>query len=109
VLDDGQAYAVGQSGAVLASSDRGATGARSIRVLTAILTGVLATPTGEVVASGINTIIYSEDGGAFLELAAIKTGEQTPGMKPWPRARTAVGKRRVMSVGAGGTILQLTQ
>ena len=108
VLDNGQAYAVGQSGAVLASSDRGATWRSLDTGVTAILTGVLATPTGEVVASGINTIVYSEDGGASWSSLQSRLVNNA-----WHEALAASedssGKRRVMSVGAGGSILQLTQ
>ncbi len=93
---------------MLASSDRGATWRSLDTRVTAILTGVLATPTGEVVASGINTIVYSEDGGASWSSLQSRLVNNA-----WHEALAASedssGKRRVMSVGAGGSILRLTQ
>jgi photosystem II stability/assembly factor-like uncharacterized protein len=108
VLDNGQAYAVGQSGVVLASSDGGATWRSLNTGVSAILTGIVVAPDGHVVASGINTILTSEDAGASWRSMESKLVKNA-----WHEALAASadssGRRRVMSVGAAGTILEIDQ
>lgn len=103
--EQGKAYAVGQSGAVLASSDGGASWRSQDSGTSAILTGIAASG-GQLVATGINTIIGSRDGGASWHAL------QSPLVKgAWHQAVAASedggGKRRLLSVGAGGLVLEL--
>jgi len=106
VLEGGKIYAVGQSGALISSSDNGATW-QSIKTGSgAILTGLYATPKGEIVASGINALVVSKDGGATWNAVSSKLIRNA-----WHQALAVSeggnGKRRLMSVGAGGSILEL--
>lgn len=106
VLDGGKIYAVGQSGALVASSDNGATW-QSIKTGSgAILTGLYATPKGEIVASGINALVVSKDGGTTWNAVSSKLIRNA-----WHQALAVSeggnGKRRLMAVGAGGSILEL--
>lgn len=102
--EQGRAYAVGQSGAVLTSSDGGASWRSLASGTSAILTGIAASG-GQLVASGINTIIGSRDGGATWQAL------RSPLVKgAWHQAVAASedgGKRRLLSVGAGGVVLEL--
>jgi photosystem II stability/assembly factor-like uncharacterized protein len=99
-------YATGQSGALLSSADGGATWVSHKTGTGAILTGVHATPKGEVLASGINAVVLSRDGGASWSPLNSKLVRNA-----WYQALAASegpgGKRRVVAVGAGGTILEL--
>ena len=108
ILDGGQIYAVGQDGAVLSSPDGGASWRALDTGVTAILTGVLALPTGTVMATGINTIIYSRDGGASWSALQSKLVKNA-----WHETLAASedpsGNQRIVSVGAGGMILELSQ
>jgi photosystem II stability/assembly factor-like uncharacterized protein len=108
LLDNGQAYAVGQSGAVLASSDAGSTWRSLDTGSKAILTGILASPGGKITVSGINTVLFSGDGGASWSSVRSKLVSDA-----WHEALAASqdgsGNRRVISVGAGGAILELSQ
>lgn len=107
VVDGGKKmYASGQSGALLSSADGGATWVSHKTGTGAILTGVHATPKGEVLASGINAVVLSRDGGASWSPLNSKLVRNA-----WYQALAASegpgGKRRVVAVGAGGTILEL--
>lgn len=99
-------YATGQSGALLSSADGGVTWASHQTGTGAILTGVHATAKGEVLASGINAVVLSRDGGASWSPVNSKLVRNA-----WYQALAASegpgGKRRVVAVGAGGTILEL--
>lgn len=106
VLDGGPMYATGQSGALLSSTDGGTTWASQNTGTEAILTGVHATPRGEVLASGINAVVVSRDGGQSWRAVNSKLVRNT-----WYQALAssegAGGKRRLVAVGAGGSILEL--
>jgi photosystem II stability/assembly factor-like uncharacterized protein len=108
VLDDGQAYAVGQSGAVLATADGGSTWRSLDTGTTAILTGILATPGGKIAASGVNAVLTSGDGGVSWNSVPSKLVKNA-----WHESLAASedssGNRRVITVGAAGTILELSQ
>jgi photosystem II stability/assembly factor-like uncharacterized protein len=108
VLGNGNAYAVGQNGAVLASSDKGISWRSLDTGVSAILTGIVATPDGLVVASGINTILTSRDAGASWQPVQSKLVKDA-----WHEAvalsEDSSGSRRVMSVGAAGTVLEIRQ
>lgn len=99
-------YASGQSGALLSSADGGATWTSHKTGTGAILTGVHATAQGEVLASGINAVVLSRDGGATWSPLNSKLVRNA-----WYQALAASegtgGKRRLVAVGAGGTILEL--
>lgn len=99
-------YATGQSGALLSSADGGITWASHKTGTGAILTGVHATAQGEVLASGINAVVLSRDGGASWSPLNSKLVRNA-----WYQALAASegagGKRRVVAVGAGGSILEL--
>lgn len=99
-------YATGQSGALLSSADGGVTWESHKTGTGAILTGVHATAQGEVLASGINAVVLSRDGGASWSPLNSKLVRNA-----WYQALAASegagGKRRVVAVGAGGTILEL--
>ena len=106
--NDGKGYAVGQAGAVLGTSDGGATWRSLDSGTTAILTGVAAAPNGGIVATGINTILYSADGGRSWDSMRSKLVSNA-----WHEAAAisgdASGKQRILTVGAGGTILELNR
>jgi hypothetical protein len=76
--------------------------------VTAILTGVLATSGGGVVATGINTIIRSQDGGVTWSSMQSKLVQNA-----WHQTVAvgvdASGQRRIISAGGAGTLLQLSQ
>lgn len=102
----GKGYAVGQSGAVLGTADGGASWRSLDSGTTAILTGIVATAGGQVVASGVNTIVASRDNGASWQSL------QSPMVKrAWHQAvaasEDAGGKVRLLTVGAGGLILEV--
>lgn len=104
--DNGKGYAVGQSGAVLSTADGGASWRSLASGTSAILTGIAATADGQVVASGINTIVASRDSGASWQTL------QSPMVKrAWHQAVAATedahGKARLLTVGAGGLILEV--
>lgn len=106
VLDGGQMYAVGQSGALLSSTDAGTSWTSRKTGTAAILTGVHATATGEVLASGINALVRSRDAGASWNAVQSKLVRNA-----WYQALAvstgAGGQQRLIAVGAGGSILQL--
>ncbi|MGE3772140.1 MAG: WD40/YVTN/BNR-like repeat-containing protein [Gammaproteobacteria bacterium] len=63
VLPDGTAYAVGQEGLAMKSTDNGATWAELNTNSNANLFGVWASSQGEVVATGMRALLRSSDGG----------------------------------------------
>ena len=104
--DDGVGYAVGQSGTVLATVDGGTTWRALDSGVSSILTGVAATPDGLVVATGVNTIVASRDQGRTWRAV------QSPQIRgAWHQAVAASeyvpGKRRLVTVGAAGLMLEL--
>jgi photosystem II stability/assembly factor-like uncharacterized protein len=104
---DGRAYAVGQSGAVLASSDGGATWRALASGTEAILTAVHAGPKGQLLASGINTVLASkDDGGTWRRVVSDQAAQ---GRHQAIGAGTSSdGKTRLIVVGSGGAILEVT-
>ncbi|WP_231497765.1 MULTISPECIES: YCF48-related protein [unclassified Methylibium] len=106
VADGRKMYASGQSGAILRSSDGGTTWESLKTGTNAILTGISATPHGEVIASGINAVVISRDGGATWNTVNSKLVRNT-----WYQALAVSeqtgGRRRLIAVGAGGSILEL--
>lgn len=106
VVEGGKVYASGQSGALLTSADGGATW-ESLKTGTgAILTGVYATAQGDVLASGINAVVVSRNGGSTWAAVDSKLVRNA-----WYQAlgasKSAGGKQRLVAVGAGGSILEV--
>lgn len=99
-------YATGQSGALLSSADGGSTWVSHDTGTGAILTSVLAAGQGNVLASGINAVVLSRDGGTTWSPVRSRLVRNA-----WYQALAASegtdGKRRVVAVGAGGSILEL--
>jgi photosystem II stability/assembly factor-like uncharacterized protein len=60
---DGTIYAVGQEGLILKSTDKGVTWTAEDPGTKTVLTSILVLPDGHLVASGIHTVLYSQDGG----------------------------------------------
>ena len=102
VMDNGNIYAVGQEGVVLKATDNGARWKELDSGTKAILTGIWAAPGGKVVASGIHTILFSEDGG--LTWQADRSWLAQTG---WHQAVTGSGNGRLneVLVSSGGAIL----
>lgn len=106
VLEGGRLYAAGQSGALLTSLDDGATWKSHTTGTQAILTSVYASPEGQVLASGINTLVISRDAGASWSAVNSKLVRNA-----WYQALASSGggdgPPRLIAVGAGGSILEL--
>jgi photosystem II stability/assembly factor-like uncharacterized protein len=106
VLEGGRLYVTGQSGALLSSKDDGVTWASHKTGSEAILTGIHATPQGKVIASGINTLLVSSDSGASWNkvnsMLLRNAWLQALGSSVRPD-----GKRLVVAVGWGGSILEV--
>lgn len=99
-----QAYAVGQAGRVLVSTDGGERWTPRKSGTTALLTGVWADGKGRVVASGVNALMESKDSGRrwlsvgdepHASLVAVAAGQ------------VADGSLRVVAVGTSATVLEL--
>lgn len=102
--DDGRLYAVGQEGVILRSTDDGASWIELRSGTQAILTSVWARPGGGVVAAGVYTILYSDNGGDSWRA---DPSPQARGL--WHLAVDGTGEAGgpVFVVGAGGTILSI--
>jgi photosystem II stability/assembly factor-like uncharacterized protein len=103
LLDSGEGYAVGQEGVVLKTADFGDTWhAQGVPTKT-ILTDVLAMPRGQIVISGVYTLLSSTDRGTtWRRDSAGEVG------RSWYQAVgegvDAKGVLRAIAVGAGGEI-----
>lgn len=108
LLPNGEGYAVGQEGVILKTSNHGADGWHELDSPTqSILTGIKASSTGRVRASGIYTLLHSEDGGQTF------TSDESPIIKGgWYQelatVKSAKGEPRIIVVGARGLILSGT-
>ena len=107
MLDDGRAFAVGQSGAVLASSDGGANWRSLATGTEAILTGVYADAKGALLASGINTVLVSRNQGVSWQRLSSKSIAQGR-HQALAAGKAADGKPRLLIVGSGGAILEIS-
>src|SRR5882672_7746624 len=106
VLDNGEIYAVGQEGVILKSVDH-AIGWTELRSGTqSILTGIWAQPDGQIIASGIYTVLYSDNGGKSW-----RTDRSKQIRSGWYQAlagvETTSGQSKVVAVGSGGVILSI--
>jgi photosystem II stability/assembly factor-like uncharacterized protein len=105
-LAGGELYAVGQEGLVLKSPDNGGHWQELDSGSKSILTGIWATADGQVVASGIYTILQSGDGGRSWRLDPSRQARAG-----WHQAlagsEQGEGRQKVILVGSGGAILAL--
>lgn len=108
ILENGEAYAVGQEGAILKSVDRGANWSELESGTRSILTGIWAQPDGQAVASGIYTILYSENAGKTWRLDVSKLARMGS-YQAVAGVEKDKGKGQVSAVlvGSGGTILSV--
>ena len=102
--DDGHLYAVGQEGVILRSTDDGASWTELSSGTRAILTSVWARPGGGVVAAGVYTILYSDNGGDSWRA---DTSPQARALWHLAVDGTREAGGPVFVVGAGGTILSI--
>ncbi len=106
MLDNGEAYAVGQEGLILKSIDHGNSWNRLESGTQSILTGIWAQPDGKAVATGIYTILYSDNGGKSWQMDRSKQA-----LSGWYQAvagvETTPGQSSVLAVGSGGAILSI--
>lgn len=106
VLPGGELYAVGQEGLILKSPDNGGRWQELDSGSKSVLTGIWATADGQVVASGIYTILHSGDGGRSW-----RQDPSRPARAGWHQALAGSeedrGRQRVILVGSGGAILAL--
>jgi len=102
--DDGHLYAVGQEGVILRSTDDGASWTELRSGTQAILTSVWARPGGGVVAAGVYTILYSDNGGDSWRA---DTSPQARALWHLAVDGTREAGGPVFVVGAGGTILSI--
>lgn len=101
------AYAVGQGGVVLSSSDGGETWRALETGVSALLTGVWSDGVGRVIVSGLNTILQSEDGGRnWLHLDAGEHGQSTH--MAVAASKSEGSGHRILVVGSSAAVLQLT-
>ncbi|HJV27697.1 MAG TPA: YCF48-related protein [Aromatoleum sp.] len=107
-VKEGAAYAVGQAGTVLASTDGGNSWKALHTGSAAILTGVWSDGRGRVVASGINAILRSEDGGASWRAMDSRLATRAAHNAVAAAAGEA-GKPRVMTTGSAATLLDVAQ
>ena len=99
-----RAFAVGQAGLVLASDDGGDTWRTRATGAADLLTGVWTDGRGRVVASGVNTLIESVNGGADWHPVGPKPQASLVAVGA---AARAAGSARVMTVGTAATVLEL--
>lgn len=105
VLDNGDLYAVGQEGLILKGSANGSKWMELDSGSKSILTGVWARADGQVVASGIYTILYSGDAGKSWRM-----DRSRPALAGWHQAVAGSeegGGLNVVLVGSGGAILSV--
>lgn len=103
VMDDEVIYAVGQEGLILKATEGGRRWTELDSGTQSVLTGIWASPDGQVVASGIYTILYSSDGGKSWQADRSK-----PAQAGWHQAiagHEAGEGPDVVLVGSGGAIL----
>lgn len=106
VLENGEAYAVGQEGVILKSIDRGKGWTRLESGTQSILTGIWAQANGQVVASGIYTILYSGNGGKSWQPDSSKLVRS--GLhQALAGVEATSGTLNVVAVGSGGAILSI--
>lgn len=106
VMDSGNIYAVGQEGMVLKATDNGTRWTELDSGTKAILTGIWATPDGQVVASGIHTILFSSDGGMTWHADRSRLAQTG-----WHQAVTGSdqgnGRLNAVLVSSGGAVLSV--
>jgi len=102
---NGVIFAVGQEGLILKSEDQGATWRELDGGTSAILTAVWADGQRHVVASGVNTIVSSNDGGATWHALSSQFVRRN-----WHLALAVEayvdGKPEIVSVGSHGRVIE---
>lgn len=99
----GSSFAVGQTGELLVSSDGGATWGRCTSQTSMNFLGVAASPSGQVVITGMRVMMRSLNGG--MTWNPVVEGETTT---DWYQAvRTVPGSGQIMAVGHAGQIIQI--
>lgn len=103
-----KAFAVGQGGLVLASSDRGASWREVPTGASAILTSVWTDGHGRVVVSGLNTVLQATHGGS--DWRRVDTGAFTHSAHAAIAAsEERDGTRRLFTVGTAAAVLELAR
>lgn len=100
------AYAVGQGGVVLVSNDGSEDWHPLKSGTSAILTGVWSDGTGRVIASGLNTILHSEDGGRSWRQSDAGAHAHAAHMAI-AASESVGGGQRVLMVGSAAAVLEL--
>ncbi|MGQ0698177.1 MAG: hypothetical protein ACT4PZ_08030 [Panacagrimonas sp.] len=99
----GNSYAVGQKGQLLISADGGRTWGRCSTNTQANFLGITASPTGQVVITGMRIMMRSQNAGVTWE--AIEEGDI---LTDWYQAvRTEGSSGRIIAVGHSGKIIQV--
>ena len=106
ILENGEAYAVGQEGVILKSMNRGATWSEQESGTKSILTGIWALPDGQAVVSGIYTILYSGNAGKSWQMDHSKLAKMGSYQAVAGVEKTN-GQLNVVLVGSGGAILSV--
>jgi photosystem II stability/assembly factor-like uncharacterized protein len=101
--DQGNSYAVGQEGELLTSTDGGESWARCDTGTKLNFLGVTASPTGQVVVTGMRVMYRSENSGMTW-----KQVEEGDTITEWYQAvRTVPTTGKIMAVGHSGKIIQI--
>lgn len=99
----GNSYAVGQSGALLVSTDGGETWSQCDIATKLNFLGVAASPSGHVVVTGMRVMYRSENHG--MSWVAVDEGDT---ITDWYQAvRTDEASGRIVAVGHSGKIIQI--
>jgi photosystem II stability/assembly factor-like uncharacterized protein len=100
---EGNSYAVGQTGEFLASADGGAHWDEKRRGTSANLLGIAASKSGEVVITGMRTMMQSDDSGATFSF--LDNDDTTT---EWYQAvRTEPTTGHILAVGHAGRIIRI--
>lgn len=104
VIENGTLYAVGQEGLILRGVDNGRSWQELPSGTSSILTGVGASPDGQLVVTGMYSILSSSDGGDSWQVEDSRLPSHG-----WHQAVAAGagddGRPRLVAVGSGGAIL----
>ncbi len=106
VMDDGGVYAVGQEGLILKSGDGGHGWTEMQSGTHSILTGIWARPEGQILVSGVYTILHSDNSGKSWRMDDSKLARNG-----WHQAAAGFANSKgltdIFLVGSGGAILSV--